>query len=980
MLRSNRRWILGGISLLAVTIVFGIRTAMAPRGAQINVVAAPQTQSDTPIPSTELEAFRNDAPFPRTYMFYHRGFSCVSATDKTTLLEQRGRYANVFETHMQYGANDPPPPVSDWTSYQPWRVPTSGNTCTNNDPKMVEWLESRSAALSKNRWNLKVPHWQVAFISTWNYVATPVGGFRDHHRTFIESCDAVVGQSWALHATNAARTIPVWGEYKGVNVLATPTPLADIVCRTATTHGGPTQEWRYIDWLPVWLHERIGAVRAWDGVRIDSPGNIHSYWSPREVDQDLDGCQDNAQDGAPVLTRPCPTREIPAGRKYLNSIYRDGNQYIFQKFHQYHSGWFIGGNDAWMPTDRNANYMPGFAQKPDINFTIAENWTDKWGDLQEGQPTFNFSGWANPDTGSFSPINFAEAVKIWDQWSNHGNGMKVYVILSKCAYNDPSSSNWTCSNLSQMLREFRFSLAAAAILGAYHGFIGVTNRLVPYWFDEYAVYPNNEAADTEAEKALGIGWLGMPASEAMAIDPTNHLPEDTLTAALARDDWETYINNRAWIRYFDHGVVVLNPTSSAKTVHLQGSFQRIRCSNVSPEVSDCSVNNGAFVGSSLEVPAYDGLLLLKTEPLQTYSLVNPSDDVEHYEFEAWLPDENGRWGYQWRHFDKVDGQIIRVTAAIHQVWSATLHFRNVPLSRGTPITDAFLEFYIDGEDAPRVSISSPTVVGVSTRWQVMQVGQGWVLSANVKDLLQSQVNAQNWNGTATFYLAHRGLYEGIAFRSRDYGSIYAPRLRYRVPSGGPPPPSLSTATYQHGVNGYWGGEDTHIVTTSWEPPTPHDTFPILYVRVNNTDGEVKSSLIRFNGIRLPSDAQIVKAELALFYSGQSVNGGDVYVYLARPQRPWVAPQTTWTTYRVAHEWQATGVRGLEDRQPHVSVRKVKSSEVGTWLYFDVTPLAQQGIYEYILYGSYAGVNKDIQFPANEYWDVGKRPKLVIWYR
>ena len=39
----------------------------------------------------------------------------------------------------------------------------------------------------------------------------------------------------------------------------------------------------------------------------------------------------------------------------------------------------------------------------------------------------------------------------------------------------------------------------------------------------------------------------------------------------------------------------------------------------------------------------------------------------------------------------------------------------------------------------------------------------------------------------------------------------------------------------------------------------------------------------------------------------------------------------------------------------------------------------EGLYDFILYPSYLGVNKDVRFASNEYWDVTKRPKLTITY-
>ena len=124
--------------------------------------------------------------------------------------------------------------------------------------------------------------------------------------------------------------------------------------------------------------------------------------------------------------------------------------------------------------------------------------------------------------------------------------------------------------------------------------------------------------------------------------------------------------------------------------------------------------------------------------------------------------------------------------------------------------------------------------------------------------------------------------------------------------------------------------DAYIVTTNWETPTPHGSYSNLYVRTNNTDNNTDN-------------------------------------------------ETTWVNYSSGQYWQATGAKGTEDRGLHSNVRTVNYSEVGTWLSFDVTDLAQQGVYEFLLFGSYAGVNKDIQFPSNEYWDAFKRPKLTITY-
>ncbi len=1005
----RRRYILFAALLTVGLSTIGLMNLFAPAPTTAAVAAAPRYQGGTatPIPFPRLRSFLQDVPFPRTYMFYHVEPAatptpkCVSSSHKATLLEPMAIYANVIETHMQFGANDP---GVGWSDYAPWRIPASGGACTTSDPKLAQWLEDQSNALAngtaRNRWNLPVPHFQIAFMSTWNYNLS-VSSFRGRHREAIAACDLAYAtppltptanyknvQTWALHTTTGQ--IPTWaGGYGGVNVLATtPTPFRDVQCITSTSPNGSTADWRYVDWLPMWLHERIGSVGAWDGVRMDLPGNIHSYWTPPDVDQDLDGCKDYAQNGAPVTSGPCPTEASAIGRKYLDTIYRNGNQVMFSGIHTEHSNWLIGGDDAWMPAEDPAvaptPYMPGFAQKPDIDFTIAENWTDKWGDAG----LYQFTGWANPDTGGFTNVDFAQAIKIWDQWSHHGYDDKAYVIMSKCAYNN-KPGDWSCpeTRWPQMRKEFRFSLAAATQMDAYHSFIGDTNGLIPYWFDEYAVYPNNVAADTAANKAAGIGWLGFPTTAMTRVNANGDMdPNMTVFDALAMsgDTWQPAINDFAWVRYFDHGVVLLNPTATDKPVKLQGSFQRIHCDPTTPDprVSDCIVNDGTDAPQSpyaISMPAHDGLFLVKKQPLQSLTIANPVDDVAHLEAEAWLPDERGVWSYQRVHQDDATSPIIHPFSTLNVRTSATLNFTSIPINQGTDIEDAFLDLYVDGFDSPDLFLTAADVADAHARWQSDHVGQGRVLSANVKNILQARVDASNWNQKVAFDLEPALLGGEMAFRARDYSAGDAPQLRYRL-AAGPNPSAMSVATYQHGVNGYGGGEDTHMVTTTWEPPTPHDTFPVLYVRVNSTDVEVKSALLRFNGVALPPGADVQRAELALNFSGQSVNGGDVYVYLAGPLRSWLAPQTTWVNYRTAQYWQATGAKGVDDRRLHSNVRTVNYTEVGSWIYLDVTDLVRAGVYEYVLYGSYAGVNKDIQFRSNEHWETGKRPKLTIWYQ
>ncbi len=202
-----------------------------------------------------------------------------------------------------------------------------------------------------------------------------------------------------------------------------------------------------------------------------------------------------------------------------------------------------------------------------------------------------------------------------------------------------------------------------------------------------------------------------------------------------------------------------------------------------------------------------------------------------------------------------------------------------------------------------------------------------------------------------------------------------------TPAVGPLKYSLdsNTIAFQHGQNGYLGGEDTYILTTNWESPTPHSTFPYLYARASSSEDEVMSSLIGFEGLALPDNIHVIDAYLSVYYQSQSVNGGDITVHLAGIERDWQAAQTTWTADGTGNPWQIAGAKGELDRTEPTDSKTLIDTEEGNWLRFDVGDLIQKGYDSFILYAEHEGVNKAVIFPSNEYWDADKRPQLTIHY-
>lgn len=437
------------------------------------------------------EQFREQVPFPRTYMLYQLAppaNGCLGGATYKKIFEEKAQFANVIETLMDYdsdwkidlvGATDPGTgqPIPD------------GDCNDAGDKVLLTWLAGLSDSIGKNRWNLTAPHYQVAFVSTWNYLKDDVGAERRQQREVVSGgvltyptpppipTPAPCGKQWPLLTASPVQRVN-WREFQAANVW-----VNGQTCSKPPLVPGSQ---RYIDWLPGWLDANLnGESTAWDGIRIDSPGNIHTYYEPRLVTQDLDTCPDQNEN----LQGTSCIGENPNGKIYLNNLYREGNQYIFAKLHQLRPTWLLGGNDAWQP-ETNAASVPGFAKKADIDFTIAENWTENWGDQSAGWSggIYQFVGWTNPETSFKQLQNLAEATQNWQNWSQsarNGVGDKGFVIMSKwcsdighreCgddthppygevrkAYN----GTWNEYHQSKMYKEFRFSLAAATMFSAF---------------------------------------------------------------------------------------------------------------------------------------------------------------------------------------------------------------------------------------------------------------------------------------------------------------------------------------------------------------------------------------------------------------------------------------------------------------------------------------------------------------------------------
>jgi len=140
----------------------------------------------------------------------------------------------------------------------------------------------------------------------------------------------------------------------------------------------------------------------------------------------------------------------------------------------------------------------------------------------------------------------------------------------------------------------RFALCSALMFDGYYCYTNEGTYLSTRWYDEYSV----NIYTGKAVKSLSCkGYLGDPSSDAYDVDNNS-----TLLKNLLLNDNDSS-EQKVWRRDFENGIVLVNPSTSAKTVNLNDSFRKIS------GIYDPAFNDGSTV-NSVALPSQSGIVLL----------------------------------------------------------------------------------------------------------------------------------------------------------------------------------------------------------------------------------------------------------------------------------------------------------------------------------------------------------------------------------
>ena len=187
-------------------------------------------------------------------------------------------------------------------------------------------------------------------------------------------------------------------------------------------------------------------------------------------------------------------------------------------------------------------------------------------------------------------------------------------------------------------------------------------------------------------------------------------------------------------------------------------------------------------------------------------------------------------------------------------------------------------------------------------------------------------------------------------------------------------------TFQQGKDGYTGVQDTYI--HEWYPNIPFGSNARLVAR----SYDHASILIRFDLSSIPTNAQVVSADLQLF-STDRTNMGSMHLNAYPMARPWSELNATWLLADTGVAWTAPGARASGFDYLDQLGDRTLVDRILDWFKWNVRDMVQGWVanpstnYGLILKGIPGDDEAQVEygFRASEHENVNERPKLVVRY-
>jgi len=213
--------------------------------------------------------------------------------------------------------------------------------------------------------------------------------------------------------------------------------------------------------------------------------------------------------------------------------------------------------------------------------------------------------------------------KWYGKWDGH---MRIYVWWMKNSkykgfVGSVSGDKWTNDDGYDKEHELhnyqrmRFGLTSTLMYDGYFAYR--PHPLATLWYDEYSVdldsglttQVTSEPNDFNEQDDARVGYLGFPIEDAHTSITNNN--DEIITLKVAVSDPNFKLSGKIWQREFENGLVIVNPTGLWQTIYglSNGKYRRIS------GIQDPSHNNGQIINEQVILQPEDGIILLKTNPL-----------------------------------------------------------------------------------------------------------------------------------------------------------------------------------------------------------------------------------------------------------------------------------------------------------------------------------------------------------------------------
>jgi hypothetical protein len=171
-----------------------------------------------------------------------------------------------------------------------------------------------------------------------------------------------------------------------------------------------------------------------------------------------------------------------------------------------------------------------------------------------------------------------------------------------------------------------------------------------------------------------------------------------------------------------------------------------------------------------------------------------------------------------------------------------------------------------------------------------------------------------------------------------------------------------------------------VTLDAWAPTTNKGTSGVNYVR----QGDVRSTLLRFDLGAIPASATITGAKLRLYVVSRS-NWRDLDLVVYRVRRHWVEGEANWQRAAAGQNWTVAGCNGVGTDRDGTALASAPLPAPGNWLELDITSVVQSWVdapeeNAGLLLKGEGGVSVEYGFASFEHAASALRPMLVVSYR